>query len=88
MELSLITKFLLWCLSKRSDIGGVKLHEHGTEVVEISSEEYRDLIASLGLDLEPDEIDGGATAIGLDFDRDHLQDCFDAPSAVNPDRPD
>ena len=90
MELSWVTKVLLWALSKRKDIGQIRLHESDTDIVEIPTEEYAELIAALGFDLESDELngDGDASALGLAFDREHLQDCFDAPSAINPDRPD
>jgi len=90
MELSKITKLLLWLLSKRNDIAGIRLHDHDTEVIELPAAEYAELVASLGFDLDPDEItgDGDTAAMGLAFDRDHLQECFDAPSAINPDRPD
>ena len=89
MELSRITKLLLWLLSKRNDIGGIKLHDHDTEMIELSAAEYAELFASaFGLDDDEIDPDGDTAAMGLAFDRDHLQECFDAPSAINPDRPD
>lgn len=83
MELSWLTKVLLWALSKRSDIGQIRLHESDEETIAIPLEEYSELISALGFEFESDELtnDGDTSAIGLQFDRDHLQDCFDAPSA-------
>ena len=81
MELSWVTKLLLWALSKRSDIGQIQLHEPEEETIAIPLEEYSELISALGFDFEEQDDDGDAAAIGLQFDRDHLQDCFDAPSA-------
>ena len=94
MELSWVTKLLLWALSKRSDIGQIKLHEAQEQIeqetVALTPEEYSQLVSALGFEFESDELtgNGDTAAIGLAFDREHLQDCFDAPSAVNPDRPD
>lgn len=83
MELSWITKALLWLLSKRNDIGQINLHEPEEETIVLSLEEYSELISALGFDLESDELtgDGDTAAIGLAFDRDHLEDCFHAPSS-------
>jgi len=83
MELSNITKLLLWLLSKRDDIGGIRLHEANDDIIEIPTEEYAELISALGFEFESDELtgDGDTAAIGLAFDRDHLEDCFHAPSS-------
>jgi len=83
MELSWITKALLWLLSKRNDIGQINLHEPEEETIVLSLEEYSELVSALGFDLESDELtgDGDTAAIGLAFDRDHLEDCFHAPSS-------
>jgi len=83
MELSNITKLLLWLLSKRDDIGGIRLHEADDDIIEIPTEEYAELISALGFEFESDELtgDGDTAAIGLAFDRDHLEDCFHAPSS-------
>jgi hypothetical protein len=92
MELSWVTKALLWALSKRSDIGQINLHEadEQPEMVALTPEEYSRLVSALGFEFESDELngDGGTAALGLAFDREHLQDCFDAPSANPTDRSD
>ena len=83
MELSRITRLLLWLLSKRDDIGGIRLHEADNDVFEMPTEEYAELLACFGIEYDPDELtgDGDTAAIGLAFDRDHLEDCFHAPSS-------
>ena len=83
MQLSKITRLLLWLLSKRDDIGAIRLHEADQEFIELPSEEYAELVSALSFEFSEDELpdDGETAAIGLAFDRSHLEDCFDAPSS-------
>jgi|32_taG_2_1085360.scaffolds.fasta_scaffold08586_5 hypothetical protein len=68
MELTRITKLLLWLLSKRPDIGAVGIHE-ATQTELLQDPEFTDFTY--------DELYGEYdTALELQCTRDHLEDCL------------
>ena len=72
MELSRLTKLLLWLLSKRPDIGNLAIHE------------ATPMGSSLDPDLTEDELydyDSIAPEFQREFDIEFLTDCWNKPSS-------
>lgn len=67
MELTPITKLLLWLLSKRPDVGNLSVRESETTDYLLDLEEYSpDEIAELTDD----------PSLYIEFERDHLESCL------------
>ena len=67
MELTRVTKLLLWLLSKRPDVGNLTIREQETTDFLLDLEEYSpDEIADLTDD----------PSLYIEFERDHLESCL------------